>query len=175
MKIRKAFVAFTVCALCSLNIANIFSPDRVKAETQIENSDNLSACRKLVVGTYFILYKDLPTRSLLTFTQDGNFFAIDSIQGGIEGLVTPFSDAHGSWKCNGNQEVSAITLSFTYQTTEAAGRINRAEFHLKFNSKTETVEGTVTIRFFDLTANPLQDTTPPVATYIFSGQRVTAD
>ena len=176
MKIRKALVAFTVCTLCSLTIANILSPYRVKAETPVEDRDRQSVCRKLVVGTYFIpFYQDIPTRSVITLTQDGNFFVIDSIQGGIEGLVTPFSNTHGSWKCNGNRKITATTLSLTYPTTDGSGRINRGDFHLKFEPKTERVEGTVTVRFFDLNANPLEDTTTPVATYTFLGQRVTAD
>jgi hypothetical protein len=66
----------------------------------------LGACAKLA-GTYltsvFTPTGDFLLRGLLTFTPTGAMFVVESAQGGLEGIVNPYSDAQGAWKCVAKQ------------------------------------------------------------------------
>jgi len=166
MKTRNAFVAFTICVLSALTLTDFVNLHKVLAQP-------IRDCRKIVTGTYLTTNSgDFGSfRGIITFTEDGNFFATDSIQSGVPS-VQPFGDIQGSWKCIGDREITATTLNFNYPTTTLPGSIGRGDFRATFEPKTGTVQATATLRNFDLNADPLNDDAPVIGTFTFTGQRV---
>ncbi|MDF5716394.1 MAG: hypothetical protein PUP93_21570 [Rhizonema sp. NSF051] len=130
-------------------------------------------CRKVVTGTYLTTNSgDFGSfRSLITFTQDGNFFATASNQSGVPS-IQPYGNTQGSWKCTSDREITATTLDFNYPTATLPGAISKSDFRATFDPKNGTVQATATLRSFSLDANPLNDDAPVVGTFTFTGQRV---
>ncbi|MEH2278323.1 MAG: hypothetical protein V7K40_26935 [Nostoc sp.] len=166
MKTRNTFATLTICVLSALTIPNVVNLHKVEAQS-------ITDCRKLVTGTYLTTNSGNfgSFRGIITFTKDGNFFANDSIQSGVPS-VQPFGNIQGSWKCIGEREISATTLNFNYQTAKLPPSIGRGDFRAKFELKTGTVQGTATLRIFNINANPLVDYAPVAGTFTFTGQRV---
>ncbi|MBW4632760.1 MAG: hypothetical protein KME30_12965 [Iphinoe sp. HA4291-MV1] len=178
MKNRKAFALFAICTLSALCIPDTLNSQRAQAEPVNYNYVNRTSCRKFA-GTYLITVTtngNFASRSIVTLTQDGNIFVVDSSQGGVSGQFNPFGDAQGAWKCTSNEEITATTLNFGYPGTEGStGNLARQDFRLTFEPQAKTVQGTIKLRSFDLQANPLEADGSDGGTFTFTGQRVTAE
>ena len=109
---------------------------------------------------------------IITFTSDGNIFVVESTQSGIPGVINPFGDAQGAWKCTGNRQITATTLNFSYPGPEGPGFLARTDYSAMFDPQTEMVEGTITVRFLNLNANPQQEEGSVAGTFDFVGQRI---
>ncbi|MEH2074559.1 MAG: hypothetical protein V7K57_09225 [Nostoc sp.] len=144
-----------------------------------ETVKNTALCRLNVTGSYLttIFNQDnsIGSRGVITLTADGNFFVIDSNQGGVTNVFNPFTNGQGAWKCDGKTQVSARSITFTFPGSAGAGGIGRADYQASFNPQTQTVQGTITLRLFNLNANPLSNNVSPVGTFNFSGQRIKAN
>ncbi|MBD2441497.1 hypothetical protein [Nostoc sp. FACHB-110] len=170
--------------LCTSVLASTFlaSPNIVRGQdfSIPDNVANTANCRFNVTGSYLttIFNPDGSTgsRGVITLDSDGNFFVIDSNQGGVTNVFNPFSNGQGSWKCNSKTRVIARSITFAFPGSAGAnGSIGRADYQASFNPQTQTVQGTITLRFFNLNANPLLNNVSPVGTFNFSGQRITAN
>lgn len=104
-----------------------------------------------------------------------HIFVVESTQSGIPGVINPFGDAQGAWKCTPNGKITATTLNFSYPGAQGPGFVARTDYSVTFDQKTQMLQGTVSIRFFDFDANPLADDAPVVGTFDFAAQRVTTD
>ncbi|MGI2903114.1 hypothetical protein [Tolypothrix sp. VBCCA 56010] len=171
MKTRNTFVTLTICVLLALTTTFFVNLHKVSARP-------ITDCRKFVTGTYLTTNSgDLgPFRAITTYTQDGNFFFSASNQvvpiQGSDSLRPLYGLVHGSWKCSSDREVTGTTLNFNYPTATVPSTISKTDFRATFDPKAQTVQGTVTIKNFDLDANPLVDDAPEVGTFTFTGQRV---
>ncbi len=179
MRTRKAFAVFTICALSALSIPDVLSL-RPAAAQPINTTSDQAGCRKLVTGTYLTTISTsngaFASRSLITLTSDGNILVADSNQGGVAGAFGPFGEAQGAWKCTRNGEITATTLNFSYSGTEGStGSLARQNYRVTLNQNTQTVQGTIKLRFLDLNANPQAADGSDGGTYTFTGQRVTAE
>ncbi|MUG94857.1 hypothetical protein F7734_21825 [Scytonema sp. UIC 10036] len=175
MKTCKAFALFAICAVSTFSVpASSLHP--VAAE-QVDTHSYRADFRKFA-GTYLITVStsngEFASRSIITFTQDGNFFVVDSNQGGVPGQFNPFSDSQGSWKYSDNQEIIATALNFSYPGSSGSAGIARQNYRVTFNPQTKTLQGEITLRFYDLKANPLETNAPVAGTFTFTGQRVNA-
>lgn len=168
MKTRNAVVTFTICVLLALTTTFFVNLHKVSAQP-------ITDCRKLVTGTYLTTNSaDFGSfRSIITFTQDGNFFATASNQSG-DSSFSGYGNVQGSWKCTSNREIIATTLNFSYPTATLPGSIGRSDISAIFDPKNGIVQATVTLKSFDLNANPLLDDAPATGpfTFTFTGQRV---
>lgn len=176
MKINQSLVTSAICVLSAFTIPDALSPRSVEAQTVTDTSR--ANCGKLVTGTYLITISqngNFASRSLITLDGARNFFVVDSNQGGVPGVFNAFSDSQGAWKCSGNQEITSRTLNFGYPGDEGPASLARIDYRVTFNPENRKVEGTITLRFFDLNANPLKDNAPVAGRFTFTGQRVTAD
>ena len=187
MVIRKNFTILMVCALSTLS----FSPNLVKAQPVKDLTDSGQvSCRKFVVGTYILstfLNSEFVGRRVITLTRDGNFFSIDSNQGGTKGVPSAaqsfpnnrFTDGQGVWKCNQGGEIIATAFNFNFPAPESTASVTtgRADYRATFNPVEQTVTGTFEIRTFNLIANPLDNNLPvgegEPFRFTFTGQRVT--
>jgi hypothetical protein len=137
---------------------------------------NTASCRSNVTGAYLTTIfnpdNSVASRGVITLTADGNFFVTDSNQGGITNAFNPFTSGQGAWKCNGKTGVSARSITFAFPGSTGAGGIGRADYQASFNPQTQTVQGTITLRFFGLNANPLLNNVPSAGTFNFSGQQI---
>ncbi|MHC0061787.1 hypothetical protein ACWATR_02530 [Nostoc sp. UIC 10890] len=68
--------------------------------------------------------------------------------------------------------MSARSITFAFPGSAGAGSIGRADYQATFNPQTQTVQGTITLRLFNLNANPLLNNVPPLGTFNFSGQKI---
>lgn len=183
MRTSKAFAAFTICVLSALTIPDAVNPGKVEAQTVTNYPDEApnyrdADCSSFVTGTYLGTIStdgNVAPRSITTLTQHGNIFVVESSQSGIPGVINPFGDAQGAWKCTPNREITATTLNFSYPGAQGPGFLARTDYSATFDPQTQMVQGTVKVRFFDLNANQLTDDAPVVGTFDFVGQRVTAD
>ncbi|KYC37203.1 hypothetical protein WA1_47120 [Scytonema hofmannii PCC 7110] len=175
MKTCKTFALFAVCAISTFSVPAL-SLHQVAAE-QVDTHTYQANSRKFA-GTYLITVStssgEFASRSIITFTQDGNFFVVDSNQGGVPGQFNPFSDSQGSWKYTDKQEITATTLNFSYPGSSGSASIARQNYRVTFNPQTKALQGDITLRFYDLKANPLETDAPVVGTFTFTGQRVNA-
>ncbi|MEH2092237.1 hypothetical protein [Nostoc sp.] len=142
-----------------------------------ETNNNTARCSQNVGGSYlttiFNSNGTIGSRGVITLTEEGNFFVIDSNQGGVTNVFNPFSNGQGAWKCNSKTGVSARSITFAFPgSAGSTGSIARSDYQASFNPQTQTVQGTITLRFFSLNANPLLNNVPPVATFNFSGQQI---
>ena len=177
MRIRKTIAAFTLFTLSALSISDTISLRPVEAQPPVNYRN--AGCRDFVTGAYLVRFSttngDVIARAVMTFTSDGNIFIVESAQNGIPGVVNPFGDAQGAWKCTCNRKITAKTLNFGYPGELGAANQTRTDFSVTFNPQTQTVQGTLAVRFFDFNVNPLTTDAPIVATFVLEGQRITVD
>ncbi|MEH2257880.1 hypothetical protein [Nostoc sp.] len=169
MKTRNAFVTFTICVLSGLTTTFFVNVHKVEARPTTD-------CSKNVTGTYLATNSSSEFgsfRTIITFTQDGNYFASSSIQSGVPSLQ-PLSNVQGSWKCIGDREITVTAFNFRFQTATLPAGISRSDLRAIFDPKTGTVEVEGKLRTFDINANPLVDDVPVIGTFTFTGQRVKA-
>jgi hypothetical protein len=174
----KNFTALTIGILSVLSISSVMNLQKANAQPVADNDYEQKACRT-VPGTYLTTIStsngEFASRSLITLTADGNILVADSNQGGVAGVFNPFSNSQGAWKCR-NGEITAKVLNFTLSGSEGStGGIARENFSVRFNRRTQTLQGTINLRLFDLNANPQEDNGSDGGTFTFTGQRVTAE
>lgn len=187
---RKTFIVLMICALLALIIPGFLSGQQVLAKSLADVSLNQKGCRNSIVGTYIaqtFLNGDLTGRRVITLTKDGNFFAIDSNQGGTQGVLPAaqsfpnnrFTSSQGVWECTKPREITATALNFNFPDPESTQSVTtaRADYRATFDAQTQTVQGIFEIRTFNLNENPLEDNVPvgegEPFTFTFTGQRVT--
>jgi hypothetical protein len=175
-RICKIFVTLAISTLSTFTIAHALNPQFAIA--QPEEVTPLSKCSKFVTGTYLTTIVDangnFASRGMITLTQDGNIFVIDSNQGGVKDSFNPFGDTQGAYKCTGNREISATGINFGFPGDDGVNDIARSDIGATFDQQTQTVQGTITVRSFALNANPLSEEGSVVGTFPFTGQRVNA-
>ncbi|MEA5507224.1 hypothetical protein VB735_29855 [Halotia wernerae UHCC 0503] len=175
MKTKRIFVILTICLLSVLAIIGILKPHSVTAQSEAQTLFS-KKCSIFVTGTYLTTISDangqLASRGVITLTSDGNFFVIDSNQGGVKGAFNPFGDTQGAYTCTGNQEISATGINFGFSGPDGTNDIARSDIHATFSRLTQAVKGTITVRSFALNANPLEEKGLVVGTFPFIGQRV---
>jgi hypothetical protein len=146
------------------------------------NTLPLGACAKLS-GTYltsvFTPAGDFSLRGLLTFTPTGAMFVVESAEGGLEGIVNPYSDAQGAWKCVARQgdtiKAQATVLDFTFPGSLGSQQfIARVDYDISLDAPSGTIGGTLELRLFPLQGDPLNTPAPPFAEFEFEGERVRA-
>ncbi|MEH2179165.1 hypothetical protein [Nostoc sp.] len=186
MKKSRAIASFMISNLLALTIPVFINPHKADANDYSEN-----LCRRTVVGTYLATLTQANStssqpssyREIITFTADGNLIANDSNANGVPGSSNPddqpFGPSQGSWKCTGNNEIVAKALDFNFPSGSLLGNIAVAEYHLRFNPQTFTVNGTYKYSYYDLNKNPLDQKTKPlpygVFEYSFQGVKLKAD
>ncbi|MEH1870588.1 hypothetical protein [Nostoc sp.] len=173
---RNTLLFSSVFACTLLATPNVVRGD----DSSVRKTDDTAPCSQSVSGSYLtkIFNSDgtIGSRGVITLTEEGNFFVIDSNQGGVTKVFNPFTNGQGTWKCNSKTGVSARYINFTFPgSAGATGGIGRADYQASFNPQTQTVQGTITLRFFKLNANPLSDNVSPVGTFNFSGQQIKAN
>lgn len=177
MRTPKTFVTLTLCILVALIIAVGLNSRLVAA--QLEGKTNLSKCSRFVMGAYLTTISDVndnfSSRGVITLTQDGNLFVIDSNQGGVKGSFNPFGDTQGAYKCIANREITATGINFGFPGDFGVNDIARSDIRASFSQDTQTVQGTITVLSFALKANPLEDEGSVVGTFPFIGQRINAN
>ncbi|MEH2381952.1 MAG: hypothetical protein V7K27_24185 [Nostoc sp.] len=178
MKTNRIFVMLTICLLSVLAITGIFKPHLVAAQSKAQTLFS-NKCSSFVTGTYLTTIFDakgqLASRGVITLTPDGNFFVIDSNQGGVKEAFNPFGDTQGAYTCTGNQDISATGINFGFSGPDGANDIARSDIRATFHRLTQAVKGTITVRSFALNANPLEEKGSVVGTFPFTGQRVKAN
>ncbi|WP_407893375.1 hypothetical protein [Scytonema sp. NUACC26] len=140
-------------------------------------AESITDCRKIVTGTYLTTTNsgDFGSfRGISTYTQDGNLFFSGSNQGGSS-ANPPYGIIQGSWKCTSDTEITGTAVNFNYSTATFPASIGRSDFRAAFDPNAQTVQATITVRTFDLNANPLEDDAPVTGTFTFTGQRVKPD
>ena len=118
------------------------------------------------------------SRQVFTLTEDGNVIVDDSGQGGVTGVFNPFTTAQGTWECGSRSsptQANATTLDFSLPGSVAGGQtIGRDDYNITFHAVSKTISGTIELRFFPLSGNPLVSPLPaPNSTFTFTGVRVT--
>lgn len=174
MKTRNAFVKLTICVLLVLTTTFFVNLHKAEAQPIKAEAQAITDCRKIVTGTYLTTTNsgDFGSfRGISTYTQDGNIFFSASNQGGSSSNP-PYGVIQGSWKCISNKEITGTAFNFNYPTETFPASIGRSDFRAKFDSLAETVQATITVRTFDLNANPFKDDAPVRGTFTFTGQRV---
>ena len=169
MKTRNAFVTLANCVLLGLVTTFFVNQHKVSAQ-------DITDCRKNVTGTYLTTTNSGdfgPFRGIVTYTRDGNIFFSSSIQNGGPSYP-PFGIVQGSWKCTSDTEITGTLLNFSYKTETFPDGVDKSNVHATFDPEAGTVQATVTVRNFDVNANPLIDDAPEsTRTFTFTGQRVT--
>ncbi|MEH2022505.1 hypothetical protein [Nostoc sp.] len=106
----------------------------------------------------------------------------DSNQGGVyqgKNQFNPFSTSQGSWKCNNNGDITATTLNFNLSGTLPLASnplgIGGQNYSMRFNQSTQTLQGRIQVRFFDLnaTVQEANGCKGVPLTFTFTAQRVT--
>lgn len=140
----------------------------------------LSACGKLA-GTYLTSVFNsagvFQLRGLLTFTPAGAMFVIESAEGGLPGIVNPYSDAQGAWRCVARDgagiEARATVLNFTYPGPLGPQQfVARVDYDITMGPASRTIEGSLELRLFPLQGDPLHTPSPPIGEFTFEGERV---
>jgi hypothetical protein len=117
-------------------------------------------------------------RQLLTLTEDRNVIVDDSAQGGVTNVFNPFTTAQGTWECESRSspiQADATALFFSLPGSVSGGQtIGRIDYEITLHAVSKSISGTIDLRFFPLTGNPLATPLPaPNATFTFTGVRVT--
>lgn len=140
-----------------------------------------------LVGTWLTLKSDDPTadpgevgRSLVSLTNDGIAFMVDSAQGGGDAFQ-PFSQAAGGWTCDGI-EGNAITfraamIDFTFPTEAMPDQqVVRVDIDGALDRSSGAVSGETTVTFFPVGADPFDaDAATEDTGYDFTARKVTPD
>lgn len=141
-----------------------------------------NACGALP-GTYLVTVSNsdgsFASRQVVTLTEDGNVIVSNSGQGGETGVFNPFTSEQGTWECQSHYppiQAHAITLDFSLPgSVSGPQQIGRGDYQITFSLTSKTISGTIDLRFFPLTGNPLVSPLPaPASTYTFTGVRVTS-
>lgn len=95
------------------------------------------------------------TKSLFTFTSEGNFIGTSSTQ-----KLLNFSTEQGSWKSTGADSARAVFLDFTFGENDELENIARVDLEISFfGLNCEETEGSFEIRFFEEGEDPLDIST----------------
>ncbi|MBD2776073.1 hypothetical protein [Iningainema tapete] len=170
MKKCNYLVKLAICLVLVLTTTFCVNPHKAEAQA-------IADCQKIVAGTYLTTTNsDVfgSFRGISTYTQQGNVFFSASNQGGSS-ANPPYGIIQGSWKCTSDREITGVGVNFNYPTEKFPNSIGRSDFRATFNPQAETVQATVTVRRFDLNANPLKDDGLVLGTFTFTGQRVKPD
>ncbi|MBV8091822.1 MAG: hypothetical protein JO110_01045 [Acetobacteraceae bacterium] len=139
-----------------------------------------SNCRRLA-GPYLVTVTDnsgnLVVRQVLTLSNDGNAFLIDSGQGGVPNSFNPFTSAQGFWSCQFGFPTSATATVLDFSlpgTVPGDQHIGRTDYQIRFAPGSGAISGTLELRFFPLTGDPLVVPlpTPPASSFTFTGEAV---
>lgn len=132
-----------------------------------------------VVGAYLVTVTDstgnFASRQVLTLSEDGNAFVVNSNQGGLTGAFNPFTSEQGSWNCERSPlrspVATATVLDFSLPGSVAGAQtIARGDYQISFAPLPQTISGSIALRFFPLTGNPLaKPLPPPASTFTFTG------
>ena len=117
-------------------------------------------------------------RQLITLTEDRNVIVNDSAEGGVPGVFNPFTTAQGTWECESRSspiQADATALFFSLPGSVSGGQtIGRIDYEITLHAVSKSISGTIDLRFFPLTGNPLATPMPaPNASFTFTGVRVT--
>jgi hypothetical protein len=123
---------------------------------------------KICPGTYLV---DLgQSAALWTLSEDGNFQGSDSAE-----IFLGFSHAQGAWEQTGVRTASAtwLDISFDANAGTPAGYA-RVDADLVFSSDCETLSGTLDLRIYAPTEDPLDTTgtSPVIIDLPFTGRRI---
>jgi hypothetical protein len=115
-----------------------------------------------IVGTYLSTIvndqDEMLSRAILTFHQDGTIQSTDSNQAGVPGVFNPFTENAGLWELTSRGGIRASAISFTLPGSEGdEQRLARNDFRARIDPITGTLEGTVELTFYPLTADPNRD------------------
>lgn len=186
MRTRINLIGLTIGMLSAISISDIWNIDKVKAASVNDTNSQQAVCTKFATGTYLTTIFDstgkFASRSLITLIADGNILVTDSNQGGVyqgKNQFNPFTTSHGSWKCNKNGDISATILNFNLSGSLPLASnplsIGGQSYSMRFNQSTQTLQGSIQLRFFDLNAT-VQEATGSKGvslTFTFTGQRLT--
>ena len=127
-----------------------------------------SACETLP-GTYLATETDregvFASRSLLTFTADGNLLVTDSRHSEAPEPSNPVSPGQGSWHCVASTpaglEIEAVALHFATAGQDGLQNIQRVNYRLKLDAAGTGLTGTEDLMVADATdlegAEPISD------------------
>jgi hypothetical protein len=115
---------------------------------------------------------NLASRQVLTLTHDHAAFVVDSNQGGVTGVFNPFTSEQGSWVCKSGS-VTATVLDFSLPgSVSGPQQIARGDYAVTA-ATAQTISGTIDLRFYALTDNPLATPLPaPAASFTFTGSLI---
>ena len=109
------------------------------------------------------------SRATILFNAQGTMSVVDSGQGTIG-----FTAAQGAWDCqdkHGKRLLRATGLDFN----TAGDMVFRTDYEATFDTRADTIAGTVALRSFPLMADPLGGAGTLIGTFGFTGRRITAD
>jgi len=120
-------------------------------------------------GTYIITNTDstgaFASRGVITLHADRTLSVIDSGQGG----PFFFTSQQGTWGVNSKGALVGRTIDFDFPPNADVARL---DYTFQFGAN-GSISGTVTLRTFPLTANPLDGGGTLVGTFTFTGYHVT--
>lgn len=123
---------------------------------------------------------DIVMRSLVSLTNGGHILFTNVLEGGVL-AYQPFSDGHGTWRCDGNADgtlsLTALLLDFVNPTEDQPkAKIARLDVQATIVAATGALSGQATIRFVPLIGDPFDEAslTDPIR-YDFTGTKVTLD
>ena len=83
----------------------------------------------------------------------------DSAEGGVPGVFNPFTTAQGTWECESRSspiQADATALFFSLPGSVSGGQtIGRIDYEITSHAVSKSISGTIDLRFFPLTGNPL--------------------
>jgi hypothetical protein len=78
----------------------------------------------------------------------------------------------GTWRCTGKRSLSAVAINFSLPgQSSTEGTIVRVDYKADRTSS-NTLDGTIELRSYELTGNPLDSSVPATAGFRFIGQRI---
>ncbi len=162
----------------SVLIFEALSPVLMEANAQQTNRGTPGNCARRVAGSYFttitgdVAGNPYSSRAVVTFTEGGQFFVVDSNQAGAEGQYAPFTDIQGAWSCGRSRAIKAVGINFGLPSEFGPTNIGRVTYQGSYAN--EAISGTIDLRLFNLDDDPLAANVPVVATFQFSGEQITA-
>ncbi|MEM9107165.1 MAG: hypothetical protein AAGC96_16055 [Pseudomonadota bacterium] len=151
-----------------------------------DNNTEITPCLD-AVGTYLTNRiievdgtNDIVMRSLVSLTNGGHIMFTNVLEGGVLSYQ-PFSDGHGSWRCDGNTDgtvnLTALLLDFVNPSEDdPKAKIARLDVQASIEVATGALSGEATIRFVPLIGDPFDQSslTDPIK-YAFTGEKVVLD
>jgi len=173
VKNNRMLTAFTLLALTVVLVLGITS---LREDTADANGSN-GGFRQSVAGTYLVLEEGTKTFFLLTFTEDGNFWALPSA-----GSLFGFTNHHGTWERRDKPRIIVRSIVFSLDTDKKTAAPVDVGWDLTFanevDGKFQNVSGTISVKVFAPGQNPLTSTAEPVDKFsdtLKDGQRVTVE